>query len=178
MAKTLLQDNVVDEVTIAPIIRPTINAGATGSGDVFAIADTEVFCAPNSVVKYVNIRMESMIRDVAPEAPGMLEYAIVCFEEAKVLPIVDAALTAGIGLTTLGVMCKHLYRGNCIWEGARRISRELPEVIDLHIKLPPKFCANKIGKYLMLLKSFRTADVSDTTTDCRTWLSHMYKCYT
>ncbi len=176
MSRTLLQDNVVDEVTIYEIIAPTVNAGTSGTGDTQAV-DTVKKCPPNAVVKYINLRLQSGIRDIAPQAPGFLEYAIVMFEEQGAVPTVPSSMTSAIGTSTLGNICKNLYRGNCIWDGAYRVSRELPEVLDLKIKLPLKGCKMKRGYYLCLFKNFRTNDVSDTTTDCRTWVSHMYKRY-
>ncbi len=178
MSRTLLQDNVVDEVTIVNVIEPTVLCGTGGTGHVFEGADTQDKCAPNSIVKYVNIRLESGLRDVAPRAPGFLEYALVFFEEQTAGPTVHASISSAIGTQTLGNICKNFYRGNCIWDGALAISKELPRVLDLKIKLPDKFCKNKRGHYLSFLKTYRSNDVSDTTTDCRTWYSHMYKVYT
>ncbi len=177
MYRTLLQDNVVDAVTILAIVKPTSNTGTSGSEHVFEGADTTNECAPNSLVKYINIRLESGLRDVAPSAPGFLEYAIIVYEQQTTEPTVPAGITSGIGTQTLGNLCKNFYRGQCIWDGAMAISRELPRVLDLKIKLPTKYCKNQRGKYIMLMKNYRTNDVSDTTSDCRTWYSHQYKCY-
>jgi len=178
MTRTLLDDNVTLTASIINIVRPTVNAGITATGDVWESADTQDLCSPQSVIKYINIRMESGVRDVAPSAPGFVEYAIVVFEEMSAAPTVEATISSALGTRTLGDLCKSFYRGNCIWEGAFRVSRELPEVLDLKLKLPPKFCANKKGRFISLLKAFRTNDVSDSTSDCRTWYSHMYKVYT
>jgi len=177
MSRTLLQDNVVDEVTILNIVEPTAVCGAAGTSHIFEGADTEDTCSPNSIVKYLNIRLQSGLRDIAPRAPGFLEYAVVVFEEMTAVPTVAGAITAAIGTQTLGNLCKNFYRGNCLWDGAIAISKELPRVLDLKIKLPDKFCKNMRGRYISLFKNFRSNDVSDTTTDCRTWYSHMYKCY-
>lgn len=178
MTRTLLDDNVNSEVSIIDVVKPTLAASSVGTGDVWENADTVNICAAQSIVKYINIRLESGVRDVSPAAPGFVEYAIVVFEENESGPTVNAAITAAMGTRTLGDVCKQLYRGNCIWDGAFAVSREIPRVMDIKIKLPPKFCANKIGKWIVLLKTFRTNDVSDTTSDCRTWYSHMYKVYT
>ena len=178
MTRTLLDDNVANTASIILVARPTLAASGVGTGDIWENADTINICAPQSVIKYINIRLESGLRDVAPEAPGFVEYAIVIFEENEGAPTVNSAITSNLGTRTLGDICKQLYRGNCIWDGAFAVSREIPRVMDIKIKLPPKFCSNKIGRWIALLKAFRTNDVSDTTSDCRTWYSHMYKVYT
>ncbi len=177
MSRSLLDDNVTGAVSIIVIINPTDDVSTSSTGHVFEGADTNKFCSPNSVVKYVNIRLQSGLRDVAPEAPGFVEYAVVLFDEQKTIPVVDSTITSGIGATPLGTLCRGLYRGKCIWNGSYAVSREIPRCIDISIKIPNKYCKNKRGQYLMLLKSFRTNDVSDTTSDCRTWYSHMYNCY-
>ncbi len=177
MSKTLLDDNTANTVSIIKIMGPTQAVSATGVGDVFENADTKDLCSANSLVKYLNIRLESGIRDVAPEAPGFVEYAVIFFEKQESEPTVNSLITSNIGTQTLGDLCRNLYRGDCIWEGAFRVSRELPEVLDLKIKLPGKCIKTERGKYLMFLKAFRTNDVTDTTSDCRSWYSHNYKVY-
>jgi len=177
MSRTLLQDNVVDEVTIYNLVEPTINCSIEGNADVFENADTEKIVSPNSIIKYLNLRLETGLRDVAPRAPGFLEFAIVVFEEQTTTPSVASTITSGIGTKTLGTMTNNLYRGNCLWNDAFRVSKELPEVLNLKIKLPDKWCKQKRGMYICLLKTYRSNDVSDTTTDCRSWVSHQYKVY-
>ncbi len=178
MSKTLLDDNVTGAGSIIKILGPTIFASGIGTGDVFENADTKDICAPNSICKYLNIRLQSAVRDVSPSAPGFGMYAVVFFEKQKAEPTLDAIITAGLGTQTLGDLCRNLYRGDCIWTGAYPVSREIPNVVDIKIKLPQKCVKQERGKYLMLIKSFQTADVSDTTSDLRTWYSHDFKVYT
>ena len=116
-------------------VEPTSNVGAFGTSEVFTGADTQKVCSPNSVIKYINFRLESGIRDVAPAAPGFVEYAIVVLEEQSAAPTLDASITAQIGTKTLGTICKNLYRGNCLWEGAFALSREIPGVLDLKMQI-------------------------------------------
>jgi len=177
MSKSGIDDNTAGTASIVNVITPTIFAGGTGLGDVFENADTADKCAPNSIVKYVNIRLQTAIRDVAPEAPSFQEYALVVFEELQGAPTVDAIIVAGLGTQTLGDLCVNLYRGNCIWNGAYAVSREVPGVLDLKIRIPDKFCKQKRGMYLSLLKAVHTADVTDTTTDVRTFFSFQFKTY-
>ena len=68
MTKTILTDDVAGSASIHHIVRPTVNVSTAGTSDVFDLADTEVFCSPNSIVKYINIRFESGLRDVAADA--------------------------------------------------------------------------------------------------------------
>lgn len=177
MSRSQLQDNVVGEVTIADIIRPSIPVSGVGTGDVFATADTQRICSPNSIIKYININLETSLRDIAPEAPGFLEYAIVVFEEQESTPTVNAILTAGVGTQTLMDLCKNLFRGNCLWTNSFAVSRELPRVENITIKVPPKFCKMKRGMHISIIKNARTADVSDTTTDFRTMMTFLFKAY-
>ncbi len=177
MARSLIDDNTPGSVSIIFIAEPTAVNSVTGTVDIFENADTQKICSPNSVIKYVNLRFQSGIRDVAPSSPGFVEYGIVALEEQTAAPTVPGAITAAMGTQTLGEALRNFYRGNCIWQGSFRVSKELPEVLDLKIKLPPKFCANKRGKFLVLFKTFKTLNVADTTTTARTFYSHDYKCY-
>ncbi len=177
MSKTLLDDNLTLAASIIKIMGPTQFVSAAGTADVFENADTKDLCSANSVIKYINIRLQSGIRDIAPSAPGFVEYAIVLFQKEEAEPTLNAAITANLGTQTLGDLCRNLYRGDCIWEDSFPVSRENPAVANIKVKLPDKCVKTERGKYLMLLKAFRTQDVSDTTSDCRTWYSHNYKVY-
>lgn len=177
MSKSLLDDNVTGEVSIVSIIEPTQPTSSLGTGHIFEGADTEDICSPNSIVKYINIRFESGLRDVAPSAPGFVEYGIVVQDEQAGLPTVPGDVTSSIGATPLGTILRNKFRGKCIWNGSFAVSRELPRVVDIALKMPNVYCKNKRGRFVMLYKSFRTNDVSDTTTDCRSWLSFQFNCY-
>ncbi len=177
MSRSGIDDNVVGTASILNIVEATVMAGGTGTGDPFVGADTNRKVSANSIVKYLNIRLETGVRDVAPRAPGFQEFAIVVFEEQQANPIVDAVITAGLGTQTLGDLCRNLYRGNCIWHGAYAVSKELPRVVDIPVKLPEKFCKQKRGQVIALLKASHTVDVSDTTTDFRSLFHFDYKCY-
>ncbi len=177
MNRTLLYDTVTLTVNATNIIEPTADVSVAGTADVFDKADTERFCAPNSLVKYVNLRFQTSLRDVAPEAPGFIEFAVVVNDEQTTAPVVTAAMSANIGTKSMGNLCRNLFRGKCIWNGAFAVSRELPRVVEIAIKIPNQWCKNKLGKYLTLYTAARTADVSDSTTDFRTFLDIQYKCY-
>ncbi len=177
MNRTLLFDTVTLTVNATNLIEPTVVASVVGTADVFEKADTERFCAPNSMVKYINLRYQTFIRNVVPEAPGFIEYAVVVNQEETTAPVVTAAMSANIGTKSIGNICRNLFRGKCIWNGAFAVSRELPRVVDIAIKIPNQWCKNKIGQFLTLYTAARTGDVSDDTTDFRTFLDIQYKCY-
>lgn len=177
MSRSLLVDTVVGTLDIEGIQENTVFADELGTGDVWENADFQKKTGPNCIIKYMNIRLQSAIRDVSPSAPCWVEYAVICFENQQAIPTIDSKITAGIGTNTLGEMCKNLYRGHCIWSGAFGVSAELPQVLDLKIKVPDKFCKVKVGQYMMFIWTARTANVTDTTTTVRSMYSHSYKAY-
>ncbi len=178
LGRTLLTDSVTLDPAVAIIIvEPSENVGTGATVQPDTNADFQKVVATQTLVKYVNIRFQSGLRDVAPSAPGFTEYAIILFDEQTAAPIVPASINTALGTNTLGQLCHTYFRGKCIWEGAFRVSRELPEVVDVKIKIPDKWCLWKRGQYLMCFKAFRTNDVSDTTSDCRTWFSTNFKAY-
>ncbi len=182
MAQTNVLNLTSASVGILPVIQPTVVVSATGTSDVFENADTKNQVSANAVVKYVNLRDQFAIRntDSAPttdEQPGWVEYAVVVFTEQGTIPTVESAITSNIGTQTLGDLCINLYRGKCLWNGAMRISREVPEVLDLKIKIPNKYCKMQRGSYLMVLHYFRSVSATDTATSVRQIHSHQYKVY-
>ncbi len=176
MAKSLIQNINTNAVKVHPIIRPTVVATTSGTEDVLENADTADLCSPNAIVKYVNLRMECGIRDVAPENAGWIEYAVVQFEEQTTDPLVPAAINS-ITTQTMGELCINLFRGKCLWNGAIGISNELPISADIQIKLPDRYCKQKIGSFLSLFMAFRSSDAAETTTSVRMISSHQYKTY-
>ncbi len=178
MAGSRIISQVVGAVILTPVIEPTAIISTAGTQDVFENADFNRICSPNSIVKYMNLRFQVGIKKdvLTNEHNGWVEYAVVEFQEQKVNPPpVDAGIAATIGTKTLGEMCDNLYREKCIWTGAFELSLELPRVVDLKIKLPPKFCANKVGRFLCVLYTFRSALATDNNTETRNLLSWQYK---
>jgi len=177
MSLSLIQNINVHAVKIHDIIIPNQDVAGTGGGNVLDRSDTEFSCSPNSIVKYVNVRMQSALRVVAPELAGWLEYAIVVFQERQIIPPVDAIISAGTNTQTLGDLCVNLYRGKCIWNGCIPISPELPRCTDVKIKIPDTYCKQRNGQYLQLLMTFRSSDATDVTSSIRLISSHQYKVY-
>ncbi len=177
MSSSLIDDNTAGTASIIIIAQPVLDQASVGTGDVYGTADSRDRCAPNALIKYLNIRLESGVRDVSPAAPGFIEYAVVVFENSDIVPIVDARITAGLGTQTLGDLCVNLFKGHCLWNGAFAVSKEIPGVADIKIKIPNKWCKCKNGMFFMLIKASHTLNVADTTTDFRTFYSHQYKLY-
>ncbi len=178
MSKSKILDINAGSIAFEQIVEPTAFTSATlGTQDIFENADLEKICSPNSVIKYINVRFETGLRDTAPAAPGFIEYAMVVLEEQAGAYIIPAGITAGFSTKTIGDMARQQYRGNCIWNGSFPVSREIPMVYDMKIKIPDKFCKNKVGKAIILLIGHHGLNVADVTTDARTFFSHQYKCY-
>ncbi len=137
-----------------------------------------VVLSPNSVIKYFNIRLQEAIKSSETEfRPGWIEYGLVQFENQTTTPVTPAAITANFGTLTLPQMLKNHFRGHCVWTGAFGISVELPQTLDLHIKVPDKWCKNARGTHWMFFFAFRSSKSTDTVTTVKNIMSWEYKCY-
>jgi len=178
MSRTNIQTLIAGTVDQVSTINSTIDAGVSGSGDVYENADTELQCSPNEIIKYINIRVQYSVKPgTAPAAPGWIEYAVVFFNEQQNAPALDGGIQSNFGIQTVGDTCINLYRGKCIWNGAIRVSKELPEVLDLKIKIPQRYCKMVRGSYWRFIHAFRSNDSTDSTTAIRSVYSHQFKVY-
>lgn len=177
MSRSKLLDIDAGSITHESLIFATRLASSSGSSTVYAGVDTEREVAPNAIIKYVNILFETGLRDTAPAAPGFIEYAVVFRHELEANYTIPAAFTAAFSTQTIGDIARNFYRGDCIWYGSFPISREIPQVIPLKIKLPDKCCQYKRGSELVLIIGHHGLNVADTTTDARTFLTVGYKAY-
>ncbi len=178
MSRSALFDIDAGSLTHQVLVKPSVFAGAlSGASNVFNEADTEMVVSPNAIIKYINIRFETGLRDVSPAAPGFIEYAIVILDQAGATYVIPAGLTANFGTKTVGDLCRNLYRGNCIWNGSFPVSRELPRVIDMSIRIPDKFCKCKNGQEIVIVIGHHGLNVADTTTEARTYFSTQFKAY-
>ncbi len=178
MSRTLIQSLVAGNVLETIVIQPTDDVGSSGTADIFENADTLNKVSSNSICKYINIREEISIKpDIAAANPGFFEYALVVFDEQQSIPGVDVQISTNIGTQTLGDLCVNLYRGKCLWNGSVAIAREQPQVLDLKIKVPPKFCKQMRGMYMMWFATFRSAVTTDSTSTIPAVYSHQYKQY-
>ncbi len=178
MTKSVITSAIDGGINIVPVVTPTIDAGQGGGGHTFEGADFENVCSPNSLVKYINIRLQAAIKSSESEfRPGWIEYGMVFFENEKNQPSTESGITSDFGTKTLGQMLKNFYRGHAIWTGCRGISVELPQCIDLPLKIPNKWCKNIRGGYWMFYYAFRSSKSTDTVTTVRFIYSHEYKLY-
>jgi len=167
---------VVDTPELLDIIRPTADVAGVGTGEVFTDADTQMVCSPNSIIKYVNLRFLVAMRSTSTNN-GWFEYAVVLTKEASTVPALSAVITAGIGTQTLSDLCNNLFRGKCLWNDAIAVSKELPRVLNVSIKIPDSYCKQMRGQYLQVIFNHRSTSSTDTTGEMRVFYSHQYKCY-
>ncbi len=178
MADTNIVTLVTGNVNQNTIVEPTSNVSQNATDDIFATADTEKICSPNSVIKYLNIMYQAAIKpDIGNAFPGWIEWACVVYEEEQSDPGIDSKITSNIGTKSLQTLCKNLYRGNCIYAGSYGIAKELPSTFNCSLKLPPKFCKNKRGMYIKFLSYYRSVNSADVVSEIRESYNHMYKCY-
>ncbi len=179
MSKTILENKIAGTVTTIDVMAPTTNTGSTGTGDVFENADTQDAVSANAIIKYLNIRFEVCVRkDTGGTQPGWFEYAVIRLEEQESTPVINSAFTANNGTQTIGDIANNLYREKCIWNGACPVSLEVPNQVDLHIKVPQQYCKCKRGAYFQVVTLFRSSNSADVSSSLRLIYSHQYKVYT
>ncbi len=178
MVKSLITSAIDGGINFTSCVIPSADTGTAGTSKAFTNPDFEDTCSPNSIIKYLNIRLQCAIKSSEAEfRPGWIEYGIVLLENEKSAPVVDAGLATNFGTRTLPQMLKNLYRGHCIWTGAEPISVELPRVIDLHLKIPSKWVKLMRGGYWQVYYAFRSSKSTDTVTTVRFIYSHEYNVY-
>ncbi len=118
------------------------------------------------IVKYVNICLQCSPRGADPtilnENAGWLEWAVVWQQEATTLIV---PTVANIGVLTLGVICSHVFRQNCLMTGCFPIGTRQAMAQDIKIKLPKKCTKILMGSRLTCLCYIRTSKTTDTRTD-------------
>ncbi len=140
-------------------------------------ANTEEICNVGDIVKYVNLCIQCSPRGVEPtdvlDNAGWLEWAVVWHQEKQTDPTVG-----NIGVLTLGVVCSHAFRQNCLMTGCFPIGTRQAMAQDIKIKLPKKCSRILLGSKLMLYCYVRTSKSTDTRTDShRLIASSHFKCY-
>jgi len=127
-------------------------------------ATTEENCNVGDIIKYVNICLECSPRGAQPTNPldnsGWLEWAIVYQKERATPPTVT-----NIGVLTLGCICSHAFREDCILTGCFPIGTAQAMSQDIKIKLPQRMCRLKLGSILRIFCFIRTSNSSDMRTD-------------
>ncbi len=179
MSKTIVENKITGTPTSIDIVAPTVSTGSIGTGDVWENADTQDAVGANAIIKYLNVRSQVVVRaDTGGTQPGWFEYAVIRLEEQESTPVLNTAFTTASGLQTIGDIAVNLYRDKCIWNGAMPTSKEVPNQMDLKIKIPPQFCKCKRGSYFQLISMFRSSNSADVTSSLRHIYSHQYKVYT
>jgi len=157
------------------------DVGARGvSGGIQTIQDsatTENTVNIGNIIKYVNICLECSPRGANPtndnDNAGWLEWAVFWARERLTDPTV-----ANIGVTTLGVVCSHDFRENCLMTGCFPLGTKQAMAQDIKIKLPERCCKVKMGDNLKVVCYVRTSDSTDTRTDShRLIASSHFKAY-
>ncbi len=179
MVKSLITSQIDGGIGFVETVKPTSTLSAAGGGThVFEGADIGDTCSPNSIIKYLNIRLQCAIKsDEAEFRPGWIEYGVVLLENQSSAPSAPGTIATNFGTQTLPQMLRNLYRNHCLWTGAEAISADLPRVINLHLKLPDKWCKNQLGTYWVCYYAFRSSKSTDTVTTVKFIYSHEYKVY-
>ena len=123
--------------------------GLAGQNQTFKdTADNEAKCNVGDLIKYVNICLQGSPRGASPtndnDNAGWLEWAIVFQEERDAAPT-----TANLGVATLGVICSHAFRENCLMTGCFPMGTKQAMAQDIKIKLPKKCCRIRQGFVLV-----------------------------
>ncbi len=165
------------------VIRPLVvtNAGdrsLDGSNTIYGEnAATGSTVMLSDIVKYVNIVLQAAITEEGQtaqnETQGWLEWAVVWRDEVEI-PIPSTNL----GTRTVGDLAMQMFRGDCLMTGQFPVSVNLPNVETITIKLPKKAVKWHLGDELSIYTHFRSAEVTDLSTDTvRLVTMHYFKSY-
>ncbi len=140
---------------------------------------TEDRCQVSDIIKYVNICLECGPREPAPtdenelDNVSWLEWAVYWQRERRVTPAIN-----NLGVATLGVICSHTFRENCLMTGCFPIGTKQAMAQDIKIKIPRRCCKVKLGDSLIIGCYVRTSDSTDMRTDShRLIASSHFKAY-
>ncbi len=127
-------------------------------------ANTEELVNISNVIKYVNICLEAGPRGANPtndnDNVAWLEWAVYWQREDDINPGV-----ANIGVLTLGCICSHIFRENCLMTGCFPIGSKQSMSQDIKIKMPKRCCKVKMGDVMKVVCYIRTSSSTDVRTD-------------
>ena len=132
-------------------------------------------CQVGDLIKYVTVHLQSAITQEGETAftQGWIEWAIV-FRNEVFIPIP----TTNLGIQTLGDIATQMFRGDCILTGCFPVSLNLPNCVDIPVKIPDKAQTLKLGSNLDLYTIFRDANTTDIATNTIKLLnSYNFKVY-
>ncbi len=164
-------DHIIFDTTVG--IRNVSGASQT----IKDTATTENECNVGDIIKYVNICLQCSPRGANPtndnDNAGWLEWAVIYSKERT-----TNITSANLGVATMGVVCSHSLREDCLMTGCFPIGTKQAMAQDLHIKIPQRMCRLKIGSILRILCHIRTSSSTDVRTDShRLMVSSHFKCY-
>ncbi len=139
-------------------------------------ADIGEICNVGDLVKYVTLFIQAGTRPdkaTPQDRTGWIEWAFCCVKESETtVPITD------IGIQTLGSVCQHMFRGECIYTGAIPIGDTQPVVAEISLKIPKSKSQIKLGDEWRFITSMRSVTSTSASTDVvRILKSFSYKCY-
>ncbi len=147
-----------------------------GTQTIKSSADTGEVCNVGDLVKYVTLFIEAGARPdqtTAQDRTGWLEWALVCVKESETtVPITD------LGIQTLGAVCNHMFRQECIYTGAIPVGDAQPVYAEIALKIPPTKAKITLGDEWRFITSFRAVSATSVSTGAiRLVKSFQYKCY-
>jgi len=127
------------------------------------------------VVKYINlfIQIGPRLTESSTDRTGWLEWALIMVKESET----DVPITV-TGTQTLGVICNHMFRNECIYTGNIPVGAEIPNSANITLKVPKSKQTIRFGDEWRFITSFRSvSSTSTSTTAVRLIKSFMYKAY-
>ncbi len=138
-------------------------------------ADTGEVCNVGDMVKYVNLFIQCGPRASQPnlDKTGWLEWALVMVKETETaVPITTT------GTQTLGAICSHMFRNECIYTGCIPVGQDVPNYVEVKIKVPKTKNKITLGDEWRLIHWFRATDAASVSAVAvRVVKSFAYKCY-
>ncbi len=137
--------------------------------------DTGNLVNVGDLVKYVNLFLQVGSRQgqAIDDANGWMEWALVCVKETETnVPITT------LGVQTLGVVCTNMFRNECIFTGSLPVSLEVPNKINIALKIPKTKQFIRIGDEWRFITYMRDLKATSASTGAvRIIKSFMYKGY-
>ncbi len=134
---------------------------------------TAEVCNVGDLVKYVNLFIQCTPRVTADKNMGWLEWAFVCVKESEV-----SIPNTQIGVETLGVIAKRMYRNECIFTGFIPLGTSQANGQSISIKIPKTKSTLRMGDEWRLYTYFRSSNSAAVTDDdVRLIESFFYTCY-
>ncbi len=155
------------------VVAPTADV-SQGDSDVLATADNKQVISPNSLCRYLNLRMQLANTSGTGDA-GWYEYAVVLQTEQTGTPTIGSTFST-VNTNTVGDIAINRFRGKCLWNGAVPINDGQSKVLELSLKIPDKWCKWIMGQYLTLIHHYRQADSMNADPLTVVW-SSQWKCY-